>query len=41
MIPMPPSHCVSCRQISSESGIASMSVRTVAPVVVNPDIASK
>ncbi len=38
---MPPSHWVNWRHISSERGRASMSVSTVAPVVVNPDIPSK
>ncbi len=41
MIPMPPSHWVNWRHISSERSSAAMSVRTDAPVVVNPDIASK
>jgi hypothetical protein len=40
-IPSPPSHCVKLRHRSSARGIASMSVSTVAPVVVNPDIDSK
>ena len=41
MIPMPPSHCVICRQIGSAREKPSMSVTIVAPVVVKPDIASK
>ena len=40
-IPIPPSHWVSERQNSTDRGRASMSVRIVAPVVVNPDIVSK
>jgi hypothetical protein len=41
MIPIPPSHCVSWRQIATERSRPSMSVTTLAPVVVKPDIASK
>ncbi len=41
MIPMPPSHWVNWRHMATERGRASMSVSTVAPVVVKPDIASK
>ncbi len=42
MIPMPPSHCISaCHIITAcDSGGAS-AARTVAPVVVKPDMASK
>ena len=41
MIPMPPSQCVTERHRSTPWGSDSMSVKTVAPVVVKPDIASK
>ena len=41
MIPSPPSHCVSCRQISSECESDSTSVSTVPPVVVKPAMPSK
>ena len=42
MIPMPPSHCVNCRQ-NSDRVRESLRCRSgrVAPVVVNPDIDSK
>lgn len=38
---MPPSQCVKQRQNWSGSGRTSTSASTVAPVVVNPDVASK
>ena len=41
MIPIPPSHCVNWRHISSEWLSRSRSVSMLAPVVVKPDIASK
>jgi hypothetical protein len=41
MIPMPPSQWVRSRQKRMPRGLASMSERTEAPVVVKPDIASK
>ena len=41
MIPIPPSHWVNCRHMSIDWSSAVKSVRTVAPVVVNPDMASK
>ena len=41
MIPIPPSHWLSWRQKSIDWDKPSTSVRTVAPVVVNPDIDSK
>ena len=41
MIPIPPSHCVNWRHMSIDWSSAEMSVRIEAPVVVNPDIASK
>ena len=40
-MPMPPSHWLNCRQISIERSTAAMSVRTLAPEVVMPDMASK
>ena len=40
MIPIPPSHCVNCRHISSERSTSPMFVTTLAPVAVNPDIDS-
>ena len=40
MTPIPPIHCVIDRQKSRPFDVASMSAVTVAPVVVNPDIAS-
>ena len=40
-IPTPPSHCVVARQSRRPCGMASMSSRIVAPVVVRPLIASK
>ena len=36
MIPIPPSHWLSCRQMRSERSSASTSATTVAPVVVKP-----
>ena len=41
MIPMPPSHWLSCRQISTDWSSASTLVTTVAPVVEKPDMPSK
>jgi hypothetical protein len=41
MIPIPPSQCESWRQSTSESGSASTSFTTVAPVAVKPETASK
>ena len=41
MIPMPPSHCVRLRQNRRDFGRASISVRIVEPVVVNPEAVSK
>jgi hypothetical protein len=41
MIPMPPSHWVNWRHMSIELFSAGMSVRTLEPVVVKPDIDSK
>ncbi len=41
MIPIPPSHWLSWRQIRIDRSSDSTSVTTVAPVVVNPDIPSK
>jgi len=41
MIPIPPSHCESWRHMAIEWLSASMSVRTLAPVVVMPDMDSK
>jgi hypothetical protein len=41
MIPIPPSHCVNWRQRITDWSTPSMSVSTLAPVVVKPDIASK
>ena len=41
MIPIPPSHWLSWRQIRIDRSSASTSVTTVAPVVVKPDIPSK
>ena len=41
MIPMPPSHWVKERHSKILGGRASISVRTVEPVVVNPDMLSK
>ena len=38
MMPMPPSHWVNCRQITIERSTAGMSVSTLAPVVVKPDM---
>ena len=38
---MPPSHWVNWRHMSRELSTASMSVKSVAPVAVKPDIASK
>jgi hypothetical protein len=40
-MPMPPSQWVVARHKSIECGNSSMSVTTVAPVVVKPDIVSK
>ena len=40
-MPMPPSQCVRLRQNSTPCGSDSMSVRMLAPVVVNPDMVSK
>ena len=40
MIPTPPNHCSIDRQRSSPSGRSSSFTKTVAPVVVMPDIAS-
>ena len=40
MTPIPPIHCVIDRQNSKPLDVASMSGVTVAPVVVNPDMAS-
>ena len=41
MIPIPPNHWVKERQKSTPWGRDSMSEKTVAPVVVKPDIDSK
>ena len=41
MIPIPPSQWVMARHRRRLCGTASISVRIVAPVVVNPDIDSK
>ncbi len=41
MIPIPPIHCVKLRQNRMPCGRDSMSEKTVAPVVVNPDTDSK
>ena len=41
MIPMPPSHWVRSRQKRMPLGLDWISVSTVAPVVVKPDMASK
>ncbi len=41
MIPMPPNHCNIERQSSKPRGSNSSFVKTVEPVVVMPDIASK
>ena len=41
MIPMPPIHCISARQIVIECDIPSTERSTEHPVVVKPDIASK
>ena len=41
MIPIPPSHWLSWRQMRIDRSSASTSVTTVAPVVVKPDIPSK
>ncbi len=41
MIPIPPSHCVALRQSRMPGSVASMSVSTVEPVVVKPDMDSK
>ncbi len=41
MMPIPPSHCVNWRQRPREWETALTSVRTLAPVVVKPDMASK
>ena len=40
-IPIPPIQCVMLRQKRMEWGSASMFVKILAPVVVNPDIVSK
>ena len=41
MIPIPPSHWLNWRHIATEWSRAGTSVRTLAPVVVIPDMASK
>ena len=41
MIPTPPNHCIIPRHNSVPAGKSSNSVKTVDPVVVKPDIASK
>jgi hypothetical protein len=41
MMPIPPSHWVMLRQRRIPAGIASISFRTEAPVVVKPDRDSK
>ncbi len=40
-MPTPPNHCRSARQSSIPLGASSRPEKTVAPVVVSPDIASK
>ena len=41
MIPMPPTHWLNWRHMSIDESSAGMSVTTLAPVVVIPDMASK
>ncbi len=40
-MPTPPYHCIIARQSSMPRGASSRPVKTVAPVVVSPDMASK